>query len=95
MKKSAFVLAFAFLTGTAVAQLTPGEIVPRGDPFPIIADFNGDGFDDLVCEKKVILNHGGSFAEERTFPLADRERVMGVLDVNGDHIPDLYSGAPG
>lgn len=43
------VTVFAFSLATAaVAQLTPGYMVRNGEPFPIVADFNGDGLDDLA-----------------------------------------------
>ena len=81
----------AFLALAANAQLTPGFIVQNGEPFPVITDFNGDGLDDLVGERSVIINHGGTFTDVRDLGLPDLEHVIAVLDVNGDHIPDLLT----
>jgi len=86
------VTVFAVSLGTAaVAQLTPGYVVRTGEPFPIVADFNGDGLDDLIQERNVLLNNGAAFPEERDLALPKGERVMGVLDVNGDRLLDLIT----
>jgi hypothetical protein len=89
------ILATSILTGlmasVVMAQLTPGVVVRSGEPFPIVADFNGDGLDDLVQERTVILNNAGDLSEQRDLGLPNSERVVGVLDVNGDRIPDLLT----
>jgi len=83
------VLAFA-LASAAAAQLTPGFIVRSGEPFPIVADFNGDGLDDLIQERNVILNNnGGALVAEHDLALPSGEKVVGILDVNGDGRVDL------
>ncbi|HEY6842704.1 MAG TPA: VCBS repeat-containing protein [Thermoanaerobaculia bacterium] len=90
--KIAAVCLFTLLTVTAAfAQLTPGVVVAKGDPFPIITDFNGDGLDDLVNETNVMVSDGTAFSAPRDFGLRNMERVIGVLDVNGDRIPDLLT----
>ncbi|HJT16697.1 MAG TPA: VCBS repeat-containing protein [Thermoanaerobaculia bacterium] len=91
MKVTAVCLFTLLLATAAFAQLTPGVVVAKGDPFPIIADFNGDGLDDLVNETNVMLSDGTSFSAPRDFGLRAMERVIGVLDVNGDRIPDLLT----
>ena len=86
------VTVFAFSVATAaVAQLTPGYVVRTGEPFPIVADFNGDGLDDLIQERTVILNNGATLADERDLGLAKGDRVIGILDVNGDRLFDLLT----
>ncbi|HEX2121406.1 MAG TPA: VCBS repeat-containing protein, partial [Thermoanaerobaculia bacterium] len=78
------------LTSAVMAELTPGYVVTSGAPFPIVADFNGDGLDDLIQERNVVLNDGTSLAEVRDLGLAG-ERVVGVLDANGDGRLDLLT----
>lgn len=84
------VLAF-LLASAAAAQLTPGAVVRSGEPFPIVADFNGDGLDDLVQERNVILSDGVSLVRQHDLGLPAAERVVGVLDLNGDHLLDLLT----
>ena len=81
-------LSFA---SAAMAQLAPGAVVRAGAPFPVVADFDGDGLDDLVQERNVVLNDGGSFTEVRDLGFSADERVVGALDVNGDHILELLT----
>jgi hypothetical protein len=89
-----FVLTLMFASA-AMAQLTSGVVVRSGAPFPIVADFNGDGLDDLIQETNVILNDGTSLAEVRDLGIAAGEKVIGVLDANGDHRLDLLTvGTP-
>jgi len=84
------VLTLAFAS-TVTAQLTPGFIVRSGEPFPIVADFNGDGLDDLIQEKNVILNNGTSLSDVRDLGFSSQEKVFAALDMNGDHILDLLT----
>lgn len=85
------VLAVSFATAVT-AQLTPGTVIKSGEPFPVVADFNGDGLDDLVQEKSVLINDGAAFTTEvKPIKLRMLERIVGVADVNGDHIPDLIT----
>jgi hypothetical protein len=87
----AFILSFA---ATAIAQLTSGVVFTSGQPFPIVGDFNGDGLDDLIQEKNVLINNGTAQPEVRDLALGD-EKVVGVLDANGDHRLDLLTvGTP-
>lgn len=90
MRVASIVLAVT-LASAASAQLTPGRVISAGQPFPFVADFNGDGLDDLIQDQSVLLNDGTSFAIEQSLGLPAKERVAGVLDVNGDRIPDLLT----
>ncbi|HWS72893.1 MAG TPA: VCBS repeat-containing protein, partial [Thermoanaerobaculia bacterium] len=83
------------LASAALAQLTPGAVVRAGAPFPVVADFDGDGLDDLIQERNVVLNDGGSFAEVRDLGLGTEEKVVGALDVNGDGILELLTVTTG
>jgi hypothetical protein len=84
------VLAF-LLTSSALAQLTPGYVVRSGAPFPIVADFNADGLDDLIQETNVILNDGVSLTNVRDLGFPQEQRVVAALDVNADHRLDLIT----
>ena len=75
----------------AAAQLTQASAVSAGGAVPIVADVNGDGLDDLIQDKKIILNTGAGPADVRVLGLREMERVIAVLDVNGDHIVDLMT----
>jgi hypothetical protein len=90
MKHAALSILALSLATAVMAQLTPGVIVTAGQPFPIVADFNGDGLDDLIQETNVILNDGKGLTDVRDLGLGG-EKVCGLLDVNGDHIPDLLT----
>ena len=91
MRLAAVSLLSLSLASAVLAQLTPGAIIPAGDPFPIVADFNGDGLDDLVQERNVIISDGSSFRAPQDLGLPEGERVVGALDVNGDRILDLLT----
>lgn len=95
MRLTALPALALLLTSTAVAQLSPGYVVRSGEPFPIVADFNGDGLDDLVQDRNVIINHDGVLSETVDLHLAALERVVAVLDVNGDHRLDLLTVTQG
>jgi FG-GAP-like repeat len=85
-------LAALFFASAAFAQLQPGVIVTNGAPFPVVADFNGDGLDDLVQNRSVLINTGSGFVEEQ-YAGYNGPAVIGVLDVNGDGVLDLLSEA--
>lgn len=88
------ILTFALST-SVFAQLRPGAVVPGGgNGFPIVADFNGDGLDDLIQEKNILLSDGNASAIVYTTGISQNERVIGVGDVNGDHRLDLLSLLP-
>lgn len=93
MKKLAVLWSAAlFFASVAYGQLKPGYVVTSGEPFPIVADFNGDGLDDLVQEERtVVINDGTTLSQLRSLPFGPTEQVRGVLDVNGDHIPDILT----
>jgi len=94
MKRAVVIILALTLASAAAAQLTTGVVVSSGAPFPIVADFNGDGLDDLIQEKNILINNGTSLTEVRDLGFGD-ERVIGVLDVNGDHRLDLLTiGTP-
>jgi len=94
MKLASFFSLALLLAASAFAQLTPGVVVDHSQRFPLIADFNGDGLDDIFNDRTVILNNGSSFGEPRDLGIGAYEEIIGLLDVNGDHIPDLltYNG---
>jgi hypothetical protein len=91
LRLAAITVFSVFVATAGMAQLKPGAVVRAGNDFPFVADFNGDGLDDLVQERNVILNDRGSFGEPRDLALPSSERVIGVLDVNGDHILELLT----
>lgn len=90
MKFATVAVLAVLLAVPLVAGLSPGGVVSSGAPFPIVADFNGDGLDDLIQETTVVLNHGGALTEVRDLNLGG-EKVVGVLDANGDGVLDLLT----
>jgi hypothetical protein len=95
MKFAALSVSICLLAATAAAELTPGGVVRSGAPFPIVADFNGDGLDDLIQERNVLLSNGDAPVTELSLELPSGERVVGALDVNADGIFDLLTEKPG
>jgi len=95
MRLAAVCFSFLTLASAAFAQLTPGAKVPLGEPFPIVADFNRDGLDDLIQERTVSWKDGTSLSDVGDLGLRSGEKVWGVLDVNGDHNLDLLTLAGG
>jgi len=91
MRFAAICVVVVCLTSPAFAQMTPGVAVTSGERFPFVADFNGDGLDDLFNARSVVLNNGTSFSEAQDLGLPQYETIFGVLDVNGDAIPDLIT----
>src|SRR5215212_1738351 len=91
MKLAAVLVLTLSLAFSLSAQLEPGVVVPAGEAFPIVADFNGDGLDDLIHEKNVILSTGTAFSDPRDLGIPTTERVVGALDANGDHLLDLLT----
>lgn len=91
MRFAAVSLISLFVASAVMAQLAPGAVIPSGEAFPIVADFDGDGLDDLVQGRNVVLNAGGSFDEVRDLALPADEKVVGALDVNGDRVLDLLT----
>lgn len=90
MKLAVSVLAVS-LASAALADMRPGFVVSSGAPFPIVVDFNGDGLDDLFQGGQVLINSGGAFAAPHDLGIPEGEKVVDVLDVNGDHRLDLLT----
>jgi hypothetical protein len=95
MKIASTCLLVGLFAFAAAAQLTPGAVVRDGDAFPVVADFNGDGLDDLIQGRNVLLSDGTSFSAPIDLGLPQGESVIGVLDVNGDGILDLLTSIRG
>jgi len=91
MRLTSISVLVVLLASAAPAQLNPGLVVHSGDPFPIAADVNRDGLDDLIQEKSIIINHGGTLSDVRSLGLSMWEKVVGAPDINGDGIPDLLT----
>lgn len=91
MKQALAILLALFLASAVFAQLTSGPVVQKGYGYPLIVDFNGDGLDDLIQDKYVLLHDGTVPADAHDLGLPDGERVVAVLDANGDHVPDLLT----
>src|ERR1041385_3470779 len=91
MKHAVAVLCTLLLASAVFAQLAPGPVVQQGLAFPVIADLNGDGADDLVQNKEFILSNGTAPVDVHGLGIPAEENVIGVLDANGDHFPDLLT----
>jgi hypothetical protein len=74
--------------------------LPRVDPDArgmAVADFNGDGLDDLCLfgeTKTVLLKNEGNALNETPIPFAGGARAAAWADYNGDKKPDLLLAAP-
>jgi len=91
MKRTALVFLVMFAAGRLTAQMTAGAVVKEGSAFPVVADLNHDGLDDLIQDRTVLFNNGGSFSAPVALPLEGSDRVVEVLDANGDGRPDLLT----
>ncbi|HEX8153340.1 MAG TPA: VCBS repeat-containing protein, partial [Thermoanaerobaculia bacterium] len=92
MKRIAMSLSLLLLvTVPALAELTPGAVVRSGSPFPVVADFNADGRDDLIQERGILVSNGDAPLVEVALALPSDERVIGALDVNADRVLDLIT----
>src|SRR4026209_146915 len=91
MKLAAVSILAVSLASAAMADMRPGSVVSSGPPFPIVAGFNGDGLDDVIGEGQVILNSGGTLTVQHDLGIPEGEKVVGVLDVNGDGRLDLLT----
>jgi hypothetical protein len=75
----------------ALAAITRETVVPAGASLPIIADVDGNGLDDLVYDKYILLAMGSGSFIQRDLNLGEGYDVLDTLDVNGDGIPDLLT----
>ena len=90
---------FLGLSGASGAALLPNPAYPVGaNPFDLVmADFNGDGIQDLVASNpdsssSLSLLYGlpdGTFANAIRYPTIVRPRDLYAADLNGDGWPDL------
>src|SRR6185436_8483334 len=85
-----FVLAVS-TAFAGMADMRPGSVVSSGAPFPIVGDFNGAGLDDLFQGGQVLVNSGGAFGAPLDLGIGEGEKIVDVLDVNGDHRLDLLT----
>jgi hypothetical protein len=79
------------LASSLSAQMVPGWVVKGGFALPVVADLNRDGLDDLIQDRTVLVNAGGSFSAPVDLGLESSDRVIEVLDANGDGWPDLLT----
>ncbi len=98
-----FALTLLTMVGSAVhAQITliprPAHDVSQAPEYLATADFNGDGFEDLVVtndsEDKVtvLLGSGGStFRTAFDIQVGTNTGRVAAGDVNGDHVPDIVT----
>jgi len=91
MKRTVLVLVVMVAAGRLTAQMVAGAVVHEGSAFPVVADLNHDGLDDLIQGRAVLFNNGGSFSAPVALPLEGSDRVIEVLDANGDGRPDLLA----
>src|SRR3954447_12053584 len=91
MKRTVLVLVVMFAAGRLTAQMVAGAVVQEGSAFPVVADLNHDGLDDLIQGRTVLFNNGGSFAAPVALPLEGADRVIDIFDANGDGRPDLLT----
>jgi len=89
---SLFVLLFASF---ASAGITSAGIIPEAQAFPFVVDVNGDGLDDLLDSRDVMLAQGGGNFVKRDISLTSDESIVGWLDVNGDGLRDLLTQSRG
>jgi hypothetical protein len=91
MKRTVLVLVVMVAAGRLTAQMVAGAVVNEGSAFPVVADLNHDGLDDLIQGHTVLFNNGGSFSAPVALGLEGADRVIEVLDANGDGRPDLLT----
>lgn len=77
------------LASAVFAVITPGPVVTDGQSLPVIADLDGNGLDDVILDRAVLLNYGNGQFVRRELGLAATENVADWLDLNGDGRKDL------
>ena len=89
MKHALAILLAFFLASAVFAQLAPGPVVQKGEGFPFIVDLNGDGVDDLVQYRTVILSDG-------TAPVEDKSKVLerGKLKMDPERHTCMWDNRP-
>ncbi|HEX2060620.1 MAG TPA: VCBS repeat-containing protein, partial [Thermoanaerobaculia bacterium] len=79
----------------ATARLEPGEAVCERCS-GLVADFNGDGLDDLFVAGKIHFNRGGQFGAGITAEgIPAGELIRLATDLNGDGFADVIAAKPG
>lgn len=82
------ILAFASF---AFSGITPGPVVTNGVYLPIVADMDRNGLTDVILDRTVLLNQGSGQFVAHDLALGPSERVIDVLDLNGDGRLDLLT----
>jgi hypothetical protein len=86
-----FLLAVLSFTSPAIAGITQGGIVPGAGSLAVVVDLDGNGLDDLLYNRYVLLAQGGGSFVRSDLALRDYEFVADRLDVNGDGRADLLT----
>ncbi|MDK1286078.1 FG-GAP repeat domain-containing protein [Pseudoalteromonas umbrosa] len=94
--KASLPLRAKTVTHTTEKNLTISHTLPQ---FPILADVNGDGIDDLMFyEQKMIqyftsTDHGPSVKPQIlvTFEQSSKQRIEKLSDFNNDGYPDIHT----
>jgi hypothetical protein len=82
------ILVFA---SSAFTAITPGPVIANGQSLPVVADLDGNGLDDIILSRSVLLNQGNGQFVSHDLNLAQTEEVIDWLDLNGDGREDLLT----